>query len=670
MLRADADRGPACVRGTAPLYLDSIMASWVERHRIILLLAALLLTALAYLPGLRGAFIYDDFVFLVDNVAVQVSSLAPGDWIAAANAFPAAHQGRWLGMLTFAANHYASGMDAAAYKATNLAIHLGNGVLVWLMLRALAELAAATTAASESRLKQVALAVACLWLLLPVNLTAVLYVSQRLESLSNTFVLLGLLGYLRMRLRDWRGEAVDWRLVAVVVACTATGALVKESAILLPLYVACIEWVLTGLRRADGRRSRAMVATMTLCLALPLVVGLIWLATWVGGERSYAREFTLGERLMTQGRVLVGYIQWTLLPNLSDLTLYHDDISVSRSMTRPATTLPALIAIAGLLASVVWMRVRAPMWSLGILLFFAGHALTSTVIPLTLAFEHRNYFPSIGLLLAVGSAAAAILRRASPVFKVATAGLAISFLAATTHLRSLEWSDPIRLASSEAAKRPQSANAQYEYARSLIVAANYDPRHPLAERALGVLLTAKTLPAAGLLFHNAIINLKSRRGETIEAAEWEAMLTLVASRAPKSSDAGALQALYQCMRTGTCPARFDVLRELLETIIAHPSADAAFYSLYGIFVYQEFGDLEASLAAFDEALRRKPRTPEFLSNRARILIAAGRLDQARSTVVELKSLGVAGSLDRLVKPLEAELRTREAPAATGPVRGE
>ena len=40
-------------------------------------------------------------------------------------------------MLSFAANHYFSGLDPFALKMTNLAMHLVNGMLLFLMLRAL-----------------------------------------------------------------------------------------------------------------------------------------------------------------------------------------------------------------------------------------------------------------------------------------------------------------------------------------------------------------------------------------------------------------------------------------------------------------------------------------------------------------------------------------------------
>ncbi|MEZ5468874.1 MAG: hypothetical protein R3F18_14620 [Lysobacterales bacterium] len=78
-----------------------------------------------------------------------------------------------------------------------------------------------------------------------------------------------------------------------------------------------------------------------------------------------------------------------------------------------------------------------------------------------LAFEHRNYFPSLGLLLALASILGLEQTWLRSRLQVAVFALMFLFLGATTHLRALEWSSPLRLAASEASKlRPNSADAQ------------------------------------------------------------------------------------------------------------------------------------------------------------------------------------------------------------------
>jgi len=54
-----------------------------------------------------------------------------------------------------------------------------------------------------------------------------------------------------------------------------------------------------------------------------------------------------------------------------------------------------------LAASIVWRR-RYPLFALAVLWYLAGHLIESTVVPLELYFEHRNYIPIIGPLFALG----------------------------------------------------------------------------------------------------------------------------------------------------------------------------------------------------------------------------------------------------------------------------
>ena len=120
-----------------------------------------------------------------------------------------------------------------------------------------------------------------------------------------------------------------------------------------------------------------------------------WL--WAGYD---LRSFTLFERLLTEGRVLWFYLGLIVFPQLEHLGLYHDDIAISTGLFTPWTTLPALVGLAWLAFLSWWTRTRAPLVSFGIAWFLIGHAMESTVLPLEIAHEHRNYLPLLGILLA------------------------------------------------------------------------------------------------------------------------------------------------------------------------------------------------------------------------------------------------------------------------------
>ena len=644
-----------------------------RQHRSgVLLSLGVLLTTLVYLPGLNGDFVYDDMTFIVNNFALHVRSPEWGAWIGAADSFPSAHQGRWLGMLSFAGNHFLDGLNPWGYKLTNLVIHLVNGSLIWQCLLALLTLYREVRPESAKAQRQHELAaamIATIWLLLPINLTSVLYVFQRVESLSNTFVLLGLWGYLRLRLLDWRGIDCTTRMVLAVMAAIVSGALVKESAVLLPLYLVCVELTITRAKRGDDRWSRAVVWTVTLCLLLPMLAGVIWLLSWIGGERSYVRAFDTNERLLTQARVLIEYIHWTLLPHLSDLSLYHDDIEVSHGLLQPWTTLPAVLLVLALPLFALWNRHRLPLLSLGILWFFAGHLLTATVIPLMLAFEHRNYFPSLGLLLSLASLVSLEQSWFKPRMQLVIFGLLLPFYGATTHLRALEWSNPLRLAASEASKRPNSPIAQYAYPRELMRAAGGDPSHPLMNEALALLEARHTMPGAGLLFDQAILIIRAKRGETIPASLWQSMLNTLHHEPLSSSDILVLDTLYDCMLQGECPPEFGNLRKVIEAGLAHPNADANVYAIHALVVFHDSGDLQLAQASMDHALALAPNDLRIRYHRVVLLIMGDAFAAANVEIEQMAAMGVAGSTEVYVTPLRAFLAKAQATAGdTDPVQ--
>ena len=365
-------------------------------------LALLLLTIALYLPGLRGYYEFDDYPNIVDNDALHVTTLDPAAWITAMWASPASDLQRPLASLSFAANFYFTGPDPRPMKATNLAIHLVNGCLLLALLLLLVRRGADGTRrapAAALRDEWLALLVTGIWLLHPINLTAVLFVVQRMESLAQTFVLLGLLLYVQARIRqqtDRSGSA--WRLWIGVPACTLLGIAAKESAALMPLYALILEaTVLFDWRRRGG----ALLAFYAAFLVVPALLGLAWMVPHALAPDAYAqRAFTLQQRLLSEPRVLLDYVTWILVPLPKFFSFFRDDYGFSKDLWHPWTTVPAMLLIAALIGAAFAVRARRPLVALGILWFFAAHALTASFFPLELVFEHRNYFASIGVLLA------------------------------------------------------------------------------------------------------------------------------------------------------------------------------------------------------------------------------------------------------------------------------
>ncbi len=370
---------------------------------VVLLLA---ITALVYLPGLRGPLLLDD----EGTVRPLLQSIDAANWRQTAGAFlfsDTGPGGRPVAMLSLIVTIVAHGPDPVWLKWHNVLLHLLCGMLLlaWMLQveRALP--------VAQRLPRRMAWWLAAWWLMHPMQVGTVLYAVQRMTLLSTLFVLLGLLAYVHGRLHLRQGQRSGWLwLLVTLLVCLPLAFFSKESGILLLPLCVVQEWVLFGAPRGDCAphlsAQRLLWRLYGWGLALPTLIlctaGLPRVLAWV--QRGYVyRPFTLGQRLLTEPRVLLMYLQEVLWPAPSVLAFYHDDVQASHGLLQPPGTVLALLMVAALFAGAVVLRRRLPLFSLGVLVFLVGHSLEGSVIPLELMFEHRNYLPSIGILLAMVS---------------------------------------------------------------------------------------------------------------------------------------------------------------------------------------------------------------------------------------------------------------------------
>jgi tetratricopeptide (TPR) repeat protein len=115
-----------------------------------------------------------------------------------------------------------------------------------------------------------------------------------------------------------------------------------------------------------------------------------------------SRTFTLGERLLTESRIIIYYISQIFYPMVSRLSLVHD-INVSTSLFKPWTAIPAILVIISLLGIGFSQTIKRPIIAFSLFFYFINHVIESTVLPLELIFEHRNYLPSFFLFFPVAT---------------------------------------------------------------------------------------------------------------------------------------------------------------------------------------------------------------------------------------------------------------------------
>lgn len=418
------------------------------------LLGLVLLVGLLLLPGLRGLFVFDDFGNLQGLASIsRTSDVLTFIFDSTSGPF-----GRPVAMATFWLQSGCWPQSPWCFKAINLGLHLFNGALLYGVITSLAAIA------DRKDARILALIVAALWLLHPIHASTVFYVVQRMNLLAATFTLLGLLAYFGARHANMhhdckRSVLYGWLLFPLALLLAA---LSKENGLLLVAFVAAVEFALP-----PSAQSRAHTAWRTTFIAAPIVLALIGLLIYWNDFvlRGYAaRPFTFEERLLTQARILIDYLHAIIAPSGTRIGLFRENYTLSTGLLQPATTLVSITFLAITTTLAIRFRRNAPLLALGWLWFLAGHAMESSVFPLEIYFEHRNYLPAAGILVALVVSFMFMLKhvrdarlRCVTLAAFALYGLFFSWVA---HQEARIWGDPIRQSVIWASENPDSPRIQ------------------------------------------------------------------------------------------------------------------------------------------------------------------------------------------------------------------
>lgn len=434
-------------------------------------------TVLVYFPGLSGEFVFDDQYNLMLGHQLQVQELDLNSLRAAAFSGEAGPLKRPISMLSFALNYYFAGsFSPMNFKIVNLGIHLLCGAALYIFLTLLLaglERHRGATSAPIQR-EYFILAVTGAWLLHPLALTSVLYVVQRMNSLATLFTLWGLILYLRGRTHLQEGRDTKGLILMAggVVGFGVLASLSKENGVLMPFYALVVEAVLYRFRGLLPSARKKLFAFFSVTALLPLLIAIFYIVIhpeWV--LRPYLiRTFTLSERLMTESRVLWEYIKWIIAPSNIELGLFHDDIPISTGILQPLTTFFAIVGLVLLSVAAYLVRNRAPLVAFGILWFFVGHSLESSILALEIAHEHRNYLPMVGILAAIFYMLFAIGNRPRLAqIPVAASMVVMILFSIVTVSRATAWSNNTILYLTDVKHHPDSARLNYEAGRQYVL---------------------------------------------------------------------------------------------------------------------------------------------------------------------------------------------------------
>ena len=575
------------------------------------------LCCLIYGLQLGGELSFDSEVALTHNAAVQISGATFDDWRTAASSFKGSLFGRPIAMLSFAGNYALAGeFSVVQLKAINLFLHCLIASLVFCLASALLRHSPYLNC-TKIQAQSIGVLAALIWLLHPLHVSTVLYVVQRMTQLSALFVLLGLWFFARQRGR-WvlaaptLGEVIS--LVCWLLLFTLAAVLSKENGLLLLWLLPVLEVVFfRGQWAGKKRLGLELLAWLAVCLPVVVIAILVVLDAMPYMGAYAGRDFSLSERLLTESRVLWQYFFSLVLPNLQAMALHHDGIVVSTGWLSPISTILSVLGWGVVIIGALALRSRAPIVLFAILFFLVGHALESTVLPLELVWEHRNYLPSISICIGLSYFLHKLLFLLSP-SRVGVMMVCICLLLSSLLMLRVErWADALTLSRSNLINHPQSVRTQYQYASALIK--SYHSETGVNAGDPSVLLAARIHyermhqldPGSFVALVNLLILDQHYFPELRNRVDWFDKLEEASlSRVLSASDFTALGGLLSCLDNSTCTTAASRVDRLFKLLIDRYPDSSRLLNMHYVYLSQHNDTAAAALAVAQRTLAVNP----------------------------------------------------------------
>jgi Tfp pilus assembly protein PilF len=563
----------------------------------------------AYRNSLRGPFVFDDVHAILNNPTIH--QLWPPWQVLSPPQADTAVSGRGVVNLSLAVNYALGGLNVWGYHVVNLAIHiLGALVLYGVVRRTL--LCASLRDRYGDEARWLALAVALIWVVHPLQTESVTYLIQRTESLMGFFFLLTLYCVTRGAMSsDQRG----WYAAAIVSCALGMGS--KEVMVVAPLTVLLYDRAFLSRSFREALRARAaLYAGLSGCWLI--LVGLV-----ASGSHAASAGFGLSvtpwEYAWTQPGVIVHYLRLSFWP--SPLVLDYYDWPVARTV---ATVVPAGALVLALLVATLWAVRRRP--HLGFLggWFFLILAPTSSVMPLIgeFAAERRMYLPlaAVIALVVIGwhVVLGGICRRLGwgsgrrRIVEVVVLVAMVATLAQLTVRRNEDYRSEVTLWSDVVAKRPNNARGHYNLGITLATQGKLN--EAIAQYSEALRIRPNFLEA-----HNNLGIALATQGKLDEGiAQYSEALRIYPADAEAHTNLG--NALITQGKLDEAMAHYS------EALRINPNSAQAHNNLGNALKRQ--GKLDEAITHYSEAVRIYPAFKEAHYNLATALARDGRTQEA------------------------------------------
>ena len=558
---------------------------------------------LAYHNSFQGPFIFDDLDNILENPTIR--HLWPL-WKALSPPSASLVGGRPVMNLSLALNHAAGGTRVWGYHAFNLSVHILAALTLYGVLRRTL-LRPALRERLGAAADGVALAVALIWEVHPLQTEAVTYISQRCESLMGLFYLLTLYAFIRGT--ESRKRALLWFTLSIITCFL--GMATKEVMVTAPMMV-----LLYDRTFVSGNYREAWTRHWGLYLAL--ASSWLLLAHSMAGLQSRSVGYGMGVTwwgyALAECPTIVQYLRLAVWP--APLVFDYGKYVLPTSLA-PVTPYALILAVVA--TGVLFALKRLPVIGFVGAWFFMILAPTSSVVPVagSPVAEHRMYLPLASVVtLAVVAAFTAGRRffnrqQGLVLESVACACVALLFISLTIQ-RNWDYNSARTIWQDTVQKAPYNPRAYCNLGIALVHTGKVQEAVSQYEQAL------RLAPDYIEVHYNLAIAL-ARQGRLQEAmAHWEQALRSKPDYAEAHNNLGVA-----LMRLGRMQEAIDHYQQALRIKPDY----AACHDNFGLALLQ-MGKPQAALAEFEQALQIEPDYSEAHYDLALALEQAGKPREA------------------------------------------
>lgn len=349
-------------------------------YRLVFFSVIVIFCTLLFVPSFSVPFYLDDYDSIVNDAFLQSAT-----FYELFNAYSM----RIIPYISFQL-HFIFGLDDIFYfHLVNFLLHLLNGGLIfWLCLLLLNACSNKPLAANQY---YIATFCAVVFLVLPLNTQAVVYIVQRITLFAAFFYLTGLVAYCKFRQQE---KSLRWGWFILCVLSFVSGMLSKQNVATLPLAILVLE--IFVFRTLDNKKVIQLIISAAVLLLLGQLMDFVAGTYVLEKLDQFSREtneITRWQYFTHQLPMLWTYLYKFFIP--------YPLILESRTELYTWSDWQVWAAFFGF-GVLIYMLFRHRQYQLfvcGVTLYFIAHLVESSLLPISdTYFEHRAYLPN-GLLI-------------------------------------------------------------------------------------------------------------------------------------------------------------------------------------------------------------------------------------------------------------------------------